>query len=217
MKWSFFLVLLSFSQSPAQDIWKDVYSESAWASRDHWQKSQDLINELGLHRGGQVADIGCHEGYMTVKLSAVVGHSGKVYAVDTEQKKLDRLKMVLEKRGITNVVPIKGQYDNPLLPANSLNAVIILDTYHEMVEHESMLRHIKMALKPGGWLILCEAIADSRRASTRQDQERKHELGIQYALEDVKKAGFTIVRQLDPYIDRTEEKGDKMWLLVVKK
>lgn len=214
---SILLVVLSVTVCLGQDTWKDVYSENAWESRDRWQKSEDLIRQLGLARGSRVADIGCHEGYMTMKLSESVGHSGKVYAVDVEQEKLDRLKKGLEKRNIGNVVPIKGEYDNPHLPDNTLDAVIILDTYPEMTAHDEMLQHIKKALKPGGRLILCEAIADSRRTSTRQEQERKHELGIGYALGDLKKAGLTIVRQQDPYIDRTEEKGDKMWLIVVKK
>jgi hypothetical protein len=38
-----------------------------------------------------------------------------------------------------------------------------------------------------------------------------------FALDDVRKAGFTVVHQADPFVDRTIEKGDKMWILVVKK
>ncbi len=217
MKWSIFFILLNATLAHAQDIWKDVYSETTWEDRDRWQKSEELIRQLGLAPGSRVADVGCHEGYMTVKLSVAVGQAGKVYAIDVEQQKLDRLKKVLDKRNISNVVPLKGEYDNPHLPENTLDAAIILDTYHEMTQHDEMLQHIKKALKPGGRLVLCEAIADSRRESARQDQERKHELGIQYAIQDLKKAGFTIVRQQDPYLDRTKEKGDKMWLLVLKK
>lgn len=217
MKGTLLLILLSVTLAQSQDTWKDVYSESAWKDRDRWQKAADLIRHLGLSPGNQVADIGCHEGYMTVKLSSVVGHAGRVFAVDVEQSKLDRMVKRLEERNITNVIPTKGEYDNPHLPENTLDAVIILDTYHEMTQHDQMLQHIKKALKPGGRLVLCEAIADSRRKSPRDDQERKHEIGIQYALEDVKKAGFTIVRQQDPFADRMKEKGDMMWLLVVKK
>jgi hypothetical protein len=66
-------------------------------------------------------------------------------------------------------------------------------------------------------LVICEAIADSRRESPREDQERKHELGIKYAVEDLEKAGFAIVRRQDPLVDRTKEKGDKMWIIVAKK
>jgi ubiquinone/menaquinone biosynthesis C-methylase UbiE len=200
----------------AQDNWKDVYKESAWADRDRWQKADELILHLNLKPESQVADIGCHEGYMTIKLAAVV-KTGKVFAVDVEQPKLDKLNAILTKRSIQNVTTVKGDYDNPKLPANSLEGVIIVDTYHEMDDHDKILQHIKLALKPGGRLVLCEAIADSRRAATRQEQERKHELAMNFALADLKAAGFTIIKQQDPFVDRTEEKGDKMWLLVAEK
>lgn len=221
MRILFFFFLMAFlitgCQLYAQDAWKDVYKESAWADRDQWQKAEELIKQLNLKKESQVADVGCHEGYMTTKLAAVVGPKGKVYAVDVEQSKLDRLAANLEKRNLTNVQVIKGDYDNPKLPLNTLDAVIILDTYHEMDDHDEILRHIVSALKPNGRLVLCEAIADERRDSPRADQERKHELGIRFALEDLKKAGFSILKQQDPFVDRTREKSDKMWLIVAVK
>ena len=197
-----------------QDQWKNVYSESAWADRDRWQKSDELIRLGLLNSGKQVADIGCHEGYLSVKLSAAVGSNGKVFAVDVQQTKLDRLKNNLEKRGIENVNAILGDYDNPHLPLNSLDAVFILDTYHEIDKHDAILQHIKAALKSGGRLILCEPIADERRKLSRSEQEAKHELGIEFAIEDLKQAGFRILKQEDPFVDRTKEKGDKMWIIV---
>ncbi|MEK6782843.1 MAG: methyltransferase domain-containing protein [Bacteroidota bacterium] len=215
--WFLVLVLNMSFQLWAQDQWKNVYIESAWAERDEWQKAGELIRQLSLKPGNTVADIGCHEGYMTFKLSTVVGDKGKVYAVDVEQNKLEKLKTNQKKRNITNIIAIKGEYDNPRLQLNSLDAGIILDTYHEIEEHDKVLQHIKASLKPGGRLVLCEPIADERRKSNRQDQERKHELGMNFAIEDLKEAGFTIIKQQDPFIDRTKEKGDKMWLIVAIK
>lgn len=211
-----FLLIFIFQSLSAQDTWKDVYSESAWPDRDRWQKAEELIRELNLKSTSRVADVGCHQGYMTVKLAAKVP-AGKVYAVDVEQSRLDKLKTVLAKRNLANVTLVKGHYDNPNLPVNELDAVIILDTYHEMDEHDAMLAHIKIALKPGGYLVLCEAIAEERRNASRDDQERKHELGMNFALEDLRKAGFTILKKQDPFVDRTKEKGDKMWLIVARK
>lgn len=209
---SFFI----FQSVGAQDNWKDVYTEATWPDRDRWQKAEELIRELNLKSTSKVADVGCHQGYMTVKLAAKVS-SGKVYAIDVDQPKLDKLKNILGRKNLTNVELVKGDYDDPHLPVNELDAVIILDTYHEMDAHEAMLNHIKMALKQGGYFVLCEAIAEERRTSSREDQERKHELGMDFALEDLRKAGFTIVKKQDPFVDRTKEKGDKMWLIVARK
>jgi precorrin-6B methylase 2 len=172
---------------------------------------------LALKQGSIVADIGCHEGYMTVKLSAAVGNNGRVLAVDVEQSKLDRLKGNLQKREISNVEMVKGEFGDPHLPSNSLDAVIILDTYHEMDEHDAILQHVWTALRPGGRLVICEPIAEARKKSAREEQERKHELGMSFAIEDLKRAGFTILRQQDPFVDRTKEKGDTMWLIVAIK
>lgn len=207
--------LFAFSLS-AQDQWKNVYTKSAWTDRDKWQKSGELIRQLNLKPGSQVADIGCHEGYMTFKLSTAVGEKGLVYAVDVEQNKLDQLKINQQQSKVKNVVAVKGDYDDPKLPVNSLDAVIVVDTYHEMDDHDAILQHVMKALKIGGRLVLCEPIAEERRKMLRADQERKHELGIIYALDDLIKAGFTILKKQDPFVDRSE-KGDKMWLIVATK
>jgi len=201
----------------AQNPYTDVYKESAWAERDKWQKPQEIIRLMNIKAGSVVADVGCHEGYMTVKLANAVGRSGNVYAVDVEQHKLDRLKNHLEARKITNVSLVKGDYDNPKLPARSLDAVIILDTYHEMDDHDEILLHIKASLKPGGRLVICEPIADERKNLSRSEQERKHELAMKFALEDLEKAGFQIITKQENFADRTAVKGDRMWIIVASR
>jgi ubiquinone/menaquinone biosynthesis C-methylase UbiE len=213
---AFVLTLISLSVS-GQDTWKNIYRESAWAERDTWQRADDIIKLLKIKPGSHVADVGCHEGYMTIKLSREVNGKGIVYAVDVEQGKLDLLKKHLAERKIENVNLIKGEYDDPKLPANSLDAVIILDTYHEMDDHDKILEHINASLKNGGRLILCEPIAEARKKLTRAEQEKKHELGMNFALEDLKKAGFEIIVQKDPFVDRQKVKGDMMWIIVAQK
>lgn len=212
--WPFMLVFSLMLQ--AQDPWKDVYKESAWAERDKWQRADEIIKQLKLQSGNSVADIGCHEGYITFKLSKVVGAKGKVFAVDVTQTKLDKLNEHAKARNAVNIKTIKGDYDDPKLELKSLEAVIIMDAYHEMDDHDKILMHVKSALKSGGRLVLCEPISNERKDASRETQEGKHELGMNFALEDLKKAGFHIIRQENPFIDR-KEKGDKMWLIVATK
>ena len=210
-----FLILVPFITF-AQDPWKNVYSEKAWQDRDDWQKPQEIIKQLNIREGSQVADVGCHEGYMTVKLAKTVG-AGKVWAVDVDQSKLDKLKEHLTERKISNVTTVKGDYDNPKLSNNSLDAVVILDTYHEMDDHDKILQHIKTALKPGGRLVICEPIADARKDKARSEQEGRHELGMNYVLEDLAKAGFKILYKKENFVDRTKVKGDRMWIVTAQK
>ena len=197
-----------------QDPWKNIYSQNAWAARDKWQKADALIRLLKISADSQVADIGCHEGYMTFKLAKVVGANGLVYAVDLDAGKLDKVKKHADELKIVQIKTIKGDDDNPKLPDNVLDAVIILDTYHEMKDHDKILQHIRTSLKPGGHLLICDPIAEERRKDSRADQEKKHELAMEFAIADLKKAGFRIHYQKDPYVDRVKEKGDKMWVIV---
>lgn len=215
MKWLLFF-LFPYTLI-AQDAWKNVYTESAWIERDKWQRPNDLIKQLNIHEGSNVADIGCHEGYMSIKLARVVGAKGKVFAVEVDQSKIDKLRNHLTERKITNVILVKGDHDNPKLPIQSLDAIIILDTYHEMDDHDEILRHILAALKPGGRLVICEPIAEARKGKSRHDQESRHELGINYALADLTKAGFRILYKNENFADRTKVKGDTMWIIVAEK
>lgn len=200
-----------------QDPWKNIYSQHAWQERDKWQRAEDLIAFLKISPGSSVADVGCHEGYMTFKLARAVGGTGAVYAVDVESGKLEKLRKRAEESNLRQITVVKGDHDNPKLPLNSLDAVVILDTYHEMDEHDKVLQHVRNALKEGGRLLICEPIADTRRKLSREEQEKKHELAMEYAIADLKKAGFRIFFQRDNFIDRTKEKGDKMWVVVGEK
>lgn len=209
-----FILFLFPLSANGQDQWKNVYTESAWSERDAWQRAPELIKSMGLKSGATAADIGCHEGYMTVKLADAVGTLGKVFAVDLEAHKLERLKVNLDKRQITQVTAVLGEAADPKLPEKSLDAVIILDTYHEIRDHQQVLSHIRAALKPNGRLVICEPIAEERKGLTREEQERKHEIGLKFVLEDLKNAGFKILKKEDLFADRRKEKGDIMWLVV---
>lgn len=200
---------MNFATLAQTDGYKNVYTEEEWLERDKWQRPNDIIRKMKIDKNSIVADLGCHEGYMSFKLAGV---AKKVYAIDVDQWKIDKI----NKKKNPVITTIKGDYDNPHLP-DSIDAVVILDTYHEMDNHDKILKHIFTSLKKGGRLVICEPIADSRRSVTRTDQERKHELGMNYALEDLTKAGFTVTEKTDPFVDRVKVKGDKMWIIVATK
>jgi 2-polyprenyl-3-methyl-5-hydroxy-6-metoxy-1,4-benzoquinol methylase len=205
----FFLIAFGFAEAQT-DTWLNVYTESAWKERDKWQKAGEIIRKLNVDKKSVVADVGSHEGYMTFKLANV---ADTVYAVDVDQSKLDKI----QRHKPSNVLLVKGDYDDPKLPSGKLDAVVILDTYHEMKDHDKILQHVFASLKDGGRLVICEPIAESRRKLIRADQEKKHEVSMKFVLEDLAKAGFTILEKTDPFVDREKIKGDKMWIIVSRK
>lgn len=211
------IICLCQSAALAQNQWKNIYSEHAWAERDRWQRPEELIRLLGVRQGDVVADMGCHEGYMTFKLARAVGASGIVYAVDLQQARLEKVRKRARAEGLKNIRIVQGAADNPKLPRDSVDRVILLDTYHEIDAHQEILQHVRTSLKKGGRLLICEPIADERRDLSRDEQTRKHELALSHAVGDLRKAGFSIVFEQDNFIDRTKEKGDRMWVIVAQK
>ena len=215
IKCLFIIALLLPVASRAQNPWKDVYSEKAWAERDGWQKADAIIALLELTESSSVADIGSHEGYFTMKLAPIVSE-GIVYAVDISESKLEKVKEISARRSFDNVRAILAKPDDPKLPSQSVDAALIVDTYHEIRDHQTFLANLKRALKPDATLVICEPVSDERKGQSREAQFRKHELDSRYAIEDLHKAGFIIIRHEDKFVDRTDEKGDTMWIIVAK-
>jgi predicted methyltransferase len=50
--------------------------------REAWQRVPEIVAAMGIREGSVVADVGAGYGFLTVRLAALVGEQGKVYAVD---------------------------------------------------------------------------------------------------------------------------------------
>lgn len=115
---------------------------------------------LRIPKGATVGDVGAGSGYMTVRLAKIVGETGRVYASDIQPGMLQLLQRSVTKARLTNVVPVLGTTDDPRLPADTLDLVIMVDVYHEFSAPQLMLQRIRAALKPGGRLALFEYRAE---------------------------------------------------------
>lgn len=100
--------------------------------REHWQRIVDLIAAMGIHTGDAVADVGAGDGFVTVRLSPLVGSTGKVFAVDVAEAPLEGLRKRVQEAAIVNVTIIKGDDNDPHLPQSTLDSVLFLNAYHEM-------------------------------------------------------------------------------------
>ena len=74
------------------------YEESDWKERDTWMALDTIFDAIGIEEGDYVADVGCHEGYLSVHLSKLIGEGGKVFAVDLRADRLETLKEIAKDR-----------------------------------------------------------------------------------------------------------------------
>jgi ubiquinone/menaquinone biosynthesis C-methylase UbiE len=161
--------LLTAQQPGVHPVSGRVYAQpmgvagAPWLDRRERELEEDpdlAMRLIRVQRGSTVADLGAGSGYFTVRLARAVGNTGKVYAVDIQAGMLALLQRAVERERFTNVIPVLGAPDDPRLPAESLDLVLMVDVYHELSSPQTTLGHLKRALKPGGRLVLLEYRAE---------------------------------------------------------
>ncbi len=156
--------------------------------RAEWQKPEKVIDYLLIKKGDSIADIGAGTGYFTIPFSKQTGDSGKVYAVDIEQRMLDIIKARAGKEGLRNIKEVLAKPDNPLLPPSSLDLIFICNTYFNFENKVQYLALLKNDLKKGGKLAIIE-----HRLTSKHDNPPLHKrTPKERVLEDALKAGFKL-------------------------
>ncbi len=182
------------------------------AVRENVEKVQELFALAGVCPGAKVADVGAGGGFLTVRLARAVGRAGHVYAVDVSPNAIQSLRERVREQSLDNVEIVEGRPDDPRLPPGSLDAVVVLNAYHEMTSQAPMLAHIRDALKPTGRLVMMEPtsrlVAPDRRAQRDADV-----LAADLAESDLRSAGFHVAELRDPF--STQMAGRHLqWLIV---
>jgi ubiquinone/menaquinone biosynthesis C-methylase UbiE len=118
---------------------------------------------LALKEGMVVADIGCGVGYFTRRLSAAVGPTGTVHALDIQPEAIDFLRQELGDDH-ENVRLSVNTLDDVKLPEASIDFGFMahLDFYLQpelMTENTRFLQSVFRAVRPGGQLVVLQYIA----------------------------------------------------------
>ena len=124
------------------------------------EEQQDRVGDgMALAPDAVVADIGAGSGYFTFRLARAVP-DGRVLAVDVQPGMLDVLERRRAQAGLDNVTPVLGTESDPNLPEASVDAILLVDAYHEFSHPLEMARAMTRALRPGGRLFLVEYRAE---------------------------------------------------------
>jgi SAM-dependent methyltransferase len=162
--------------------------------RDERLQINRVMDILGIAPGKSVADIGAGSGWFTVRAAKRLGAEGLVYAVDINPEAVRYISERAQKEQIRNVKTILSKADDPLLPARSVDAVLLLKTYHEVAQPVVLLRNLRAALRPGAKVGVID----------RNGNGEDHGVGREVVLREAKEAGFELLKEYD-FV-----KGDKM-------
>jgi ubiquinone/menaquinone biosynthesis C-methylase UbiE len=155
--------------------------------RDQKLQVQRVMDILGVRAGSKVADIGAGSGWFTVRAAKRVGDAGSVYAVDINPESIKYIDDRVQRGGIHNVHTILGAEDDPKLPADSVDSVLILKTYHEIAQPVVLLRNLRQSLRSGARVGIID----------RNGNGEDHGIQKDVVVEEATQAGFRLVEQYD--------------------
>jgi ubiquinone/menaquinone biosynthesis C-methylase UbiE len=154
-----------------------------------------VMDILAISPGKAVADIGAGSGWFTMLAAQRVTGTGTVYAVDINREAIDYIKARAAKEHRDNVKTILSQPDDPELPVNSVDSILLLKTYHEVAHPVTLLRNLRTSLRPGAHIGVIDRTGDGADHGVQKD----------VVLREAKQAGYRLLEEHDDLV-----KGDKM-------
>lgn len=158
-----------------------------YEDRDKKLQIDRVMDILGIGPGKTVADIGAGSGWFSVRAARKVTQTGQVYAVDINPEAVHYIRKRAEREGIGNVKAILSKPADPLLPSQSIDAALLLKTYHEIAEPVALLKSLRKSLRPGARLGIID------RNGTPEDHGVNEDIVVREASE----AGYKLTGKYD--------------------
>ena len=140
-----------------------------------------VMDILQITDKSNVADIGAASGWFTVRAAKRIG-TGTVFAVEINQEYIDHINKRAATEKLPNIETVLGKPNDPMLAANSVDAVMILKTYHEIAEPIAFLRNLRKATRKGGLVAIIDKDGDGD----------DHGLDADSVIAEAKRAGFSL-------------------------
>ncbi|MGB1142358.1 MAG: class I SAM-dependent methyltransferase [Halioglobus sp.] len=157
------------------------------------ERTDLLLSLLALQPGDTVADIGAGTGYFSLPMARMVGPEGRVLAVDIQPEMLDIIERRLEKAALNNVTPVLATASDPRLPAGEVDAVLLVDAYHEFSHPFEVMSAIRDSLSEQGRVILVEYRGEDSMVPIKP----LHKMTVDQATRELANAGLVLSKVHD--------------------
>ena len=144
-------------------------TSSRWSTeeaRDKANEADAVMDIAGITPGMTVADIGAGEGYYTIRLANRVGPQGRVLAQDVIAGVRDTLAVRVNRERLDTVSVKLGTPEDPKLPANSFDRIMMVHMYHEIEKPLEFMWRMRPALRVGGRVIIVEGDRPTEKHGT---------------------------------------------------
>jgi ubiquinone/menaquinone biosynthesis C-methylase UbiE len=159
--------------------------------RDAYQRPDQIMDALLIGEGSRVADLGAGGGWFTVRLARRVGPNGRVYAEDIQPEMIGAIDRRVEREGLQKVVKtVLGTPTDPKIP-EPMDAVLIVDAYHEMEQPVTLLRNLARSLKPTGVIGIVNYKKDGAGPGPKMDER----VDPEQVIRDARAAGLELKKR----------------------
>lgn len=156
-----------------------IFEEEGRAERLQIDRVMDLLR---ITTGSRVADIGAGSGWFTVRAARRAGSSGHVYAVDINKDYLESIAKRSKSENLPSIETVLGAEDDPRLPDSSVDAVLLLKTYHEIAKPVTLMYNLRGALRPNARVGIID----------REGAGDDHGVAERVVVEEMERAGFVL-------------------------
>jgi 2-polyprenyl-3-methyl-5-hydroxy-6-metoxy-1,4-benzoquinol methylase len=156
-----------------------------YKDRDKKLQIERVMDILGIGPGKNVADIGAGSGWFSVRAARRVTRTGLVYAVDINNDAIHYIEERAHRENINNMRTILSRSDGPLLPPESIDAVLLLKTYHEVAQPITLMKNLRKALRPGARVGVIDRNGDAENHGVSRD----------IVVREARQAGYTLVAE----------------------
>ncbi len=157
-----------------------------------WLPPLDVVRDLAVKTGDVTVDIGAGTGYFALPLAQAVGASGRVIAVDAQEKMLEHLQKKIASQRIANIELVCAEADRTTLPAATADLVFLANVWHEIPDRKAALAEARRIAKARGRIAILDWRPD---VEPENGPPLDHRLTPSSAIAELADAGFHAATQ----------------------
>ena len=177
-----------------------------------WRARADATDEIARlaklmewKAGTVVADIGAGDGRYSFAAAARVGATGRVYATEIDEKKLQGLRAEVQRRNLGNVSIVESKEADTGLSEACCDAIFLRRVYHHLTKPAEFDAKLVASLKSGGRLAIIDFPPRSglERVEGIPANRGGHGIAEKLVVEELTTAGLRVERVVEDWADES--------------
>lgn len=121
--------------------------------RRKWQNPEAILSSIGVGKGMVFVDVGCGEGFFAIPAARMVGKTGKVIGIDTDEEAIERLKGEGERLNLPQLITEVGRGEETVPLIGAADVVFFGICLHDFDDPARVLQNARRMLNTTGMLI----------------------------------------------------------------